>query len=87
MKTEKPVEIFCEETNFAVVRVPSRKYPGILIQGDSLLDLLGTTKEAIELIGEDTEEAKAAITYVHDELNWRLERYREVLKENNTPFF
>jgi len=88
MKIEKPVEIFCEETNFALVRVPSRKYPGVLIQGDSLLDLIGTTKEALELLDEEKiEEAKGALTYLHDELSWRLERYREVLKEHNTPFF
>lgn len=87
MKIEKPVEVFCDETNFAVVRVPSRKYPGVVIQGDSLLDLIGTIKEAIELLDNDLEGAKGALTYLHDELSWRLEKYRQVMKENGAPFF
>lgn len=86
MKIEKTVEVFSEETNFAVIRVFSRKYPGVLIQGDSLMDLVSTAKDAIELFEEDKGEAMAALTYLYEELNWRFKNYKKVLEENNTPF-
>ncbi len=87
MKTKKIVEIYFEEPNFAVIRVPSRHYPGVLIQGDSLLGLVGLVKEAIAFVEVDKSEAMDALTELHDELNWRLENYKKVLKENDTPFF
>jgi hypothetical protein len=87
MKKEKTIEVFCEEPNFAVVRIPSRKFPGVVIQGDSLLDLVGTAKEVIDLLADDVEEAKGALAYLHDELNWRLEWYQKVMKDNGSPLF
>jgi predicted RNase H-like HicB family nuclease len=86
LKVETVVEILSEETNFAVIRVFSRNYPGVLIQGDSLMDLVGAAKDAIELFEKDKEDAIAALTYVYDELNWRFENYKKVLEENKTPF-
>jgi predicted RNase H-like HicB family nuclease len=41
----KPVEIFSEASNFAIVRVPGRQFPGCVVQGDSLSILLGNAKE------------------------------------------
>ena len=39
------VEVFHEEANFVVLRVPSRKYPGVLIQGDTLGGLVSDLHE------------------------------------------
>jgi hypothetical protein len=66
--------------NFAVIKLSSRKYPGILIQGDSLMGFLRTTGDLIKLIDGDREEALEAITGLRDELRWRLERYTEATK-------
>ena len=35
----EPVEIYSDATNRAVLRHPGRKFPGILVQGDSLYSL------------------------------------------------
>ena len=32
----EPVEIYSDETNRAIMRHPERKFPGVLIQGDTL---------------------------------------------------
>jgi hypothetical protein len=61
MKEERTVEVYCDESNFAVIRIPSRKYPGILIQGDSLLDLLGTARDLIELFERTKRKQKRAL--------------------------
>lgn len=37
--TSIDVDLLTEATNNAVVRLPNRKYPGVLIQGDSLYAL------------------------------------------------
>jgi hypothetical protein len=42
------IEVLSDETNFAVVRMPGRQYPGIVVQGDSLLFLTGHAKDAYE---------------------------------------
>lgn len=35
----KPVEIYSDETNSAVMRHPDRAFPGLLVQGDTLYAL------------------------------------------------
>ncbi len=65
--TKIEVEAYGQEINAAVLRLPSRRHPGVLIQGDSLQNLLsiirgvekalteGNTAEAGELAGEARE--------------------------------
>jgi hypothetical protein len=45
MHTE-PVEIYSDATNAAVMRHPGRKFPGVLIQGDTLHTLCVSTDSA-----------------------------------------
>lgn len=82
MTREANVEIFAEESNFAVIRVPSRQYPGVLIQGDSLTGIVGDLEESIALFNDDREEAFAALKSGLDQLKWRLDAYLEVCKAN-----
>lgn len=82
MKKE-PLEIFAEETNFAVIKLPNRKYPGVLIQGDSLAGLLADIEEAIKLFDSDRDEALEALKSIRGELRWRFEAYKKVLKMEN----
>jgi hypothetical protein len=82
MKKETLVEIFAEESNFAVIKLPSRNYPGVLIQGDSLGGLLGDVEDAIELFDSDKEEATEALKSLYEELKWRFEAYQKVCQEN-----
>ena len=48
------VEIFSDETNRAVMRHPGRKFPGILIEGDSLSALCQQADVACAQIARDS---------------------------------
>lgn len=74
------VELFGQDTNIAVIRLPAREYPGILIQGDSFVDLLGSLEDATNMFETERAEAYEALKYVLDELKWRLEYYERVNK-------
>ena len=39
---ELTVLLYGEQTNNAVLKLPDRKYPGVLVQGDTLKNLLDT---------------------------------------------
>ena len=88
MKIE-PVEIYSDASNFAVMRHPGRRFPGALIQGDSL-HLLCTTAEAAENALQSGN-AAAAGDYLNElsgALRARLDHYVQVLGEHdqNLPF-
>ena len=82
MKAILPLEVFHDETNFVVIKMPTRAYPGVLIQGDSLMSILGELSEAIENFKTDPEESLGCLKNAHEELEWRLAAYKKVCEEN-----
>ena len=82
MRREAIVEVFTEETDFAVTKVPTRKYPSVFIQGDFLMGMVGTAKDEIELFDIDREESMEALKDLYEELKWRLEDYLKICEEN-----
>jgi len=77
------IEAFTELTNDCVLRVPGRRYPGVLIQGDSL-NRLRTATLAIRGLAHrhrDTE-LDAEIQELHDLLASKLKVYEQVLTEH-----
>jgi hypothetical protein len=88
MKKEE-VEIFSDASNIAVMRHPGREFPGSLIQGDSLHSLLQNVMEAKkEIDGGDAQQASEILDGVIENLTYRLEHYKKVLKEHgrDLPF-
>ncbi|MCB1586654.1 MAG: hypothetical protein KDI59_10980 [Xanthomonadales bacterium] len=88
MKKEE-VEIYSDASNIAVMRHPGREFPGSLIQGDSLYSLLQNIKEAKQEIDNgDSGEASEILNDVIENLTFRLEHYKKVLKEHgrDLPF-
>ena len=83
MKRETTVEIFAEESNFVVLRVPGRKYPGVLIQGDSLSGIVGDLEQAINLFETDKEESLGCLKLAYDGLKWRLNGYIQACEDNS----
>jgi hypothetical protein len=45
----KEIEVFSEMSNYAIVRMPGRHFPGCVIQGDSLSVLLNNAEEVCSL--------------------------------------
>ncbi len=86
----KPLEVFSEESNYGIVRMPGRRFPGCVIQGDSL-SILVALAEGIcktlrtianeQLVGEAEE--------LRDQLQDRLNHYEKVLGEHGIelPYF
>jgi hypothetical protein len=79
------VEIYSDQTNAAVLRHPGRKFPGVLLQGDSLYALCMQADAACI-------EERDSLSSVNDELNdlrnrlWGLlNHYKSVLDEHGIP--
>lgn len=78
------VEIYSDQTNSAVVRHPGRRFPGVLVQGDTLYSLCHQADGVCQEVSRDHP--------AYDELNdlrnhlWRLlSHYKLVLGEHGLP--
>ena len=77
-----PIEVYHEESNFVVLQAPGRRYPGVLIQGDTLTGIVGELNEALQLFDSDREEALGCLRIAHDSLKSKLDQYLEICREN-----
>jgi hypothetical protein len=84
---KEEVEIYSDAPNKVVLRVPWRRYPGILIQGDDLSGLAGTVNKACSALlsrFRSTEpnakelEGMEALLSLRDELSSFLRHYKRV---------
>ena len=82
------VEIYSDATNAAVLRHPGRRYPGFLIQGDSLFALVQTLRSVHCESERLSEDASAGLTEVAARLGEILAHYRAVLAQHDVgrPF-
>jgi hypothetical protein len=83
MRVER-VEILADRTNAAVMRHPDRRFPGVLIQGDTLYTLCQGADAACREAGR----ASAAFDRMNDVRNhlWELlNHYKITLAEHDLP--
>jgi hypothetical protein len=79
MKIE-PVEILSEAPNIPVLRIPGRKFPGSLVQGDSLSILVQEAQELLSFVQVTGNEEAITVARDHlEKLQDRLEHYEKVL--------
>ena len=80
------LEVYSQSTNRAVVKMPGRHFPGLVIQGDSLSRLLDLAESIYEksertsdinLINESRE--------LRDNLQQLLSHYEATLSKHNIP--
>lgn len=72
-----------ETINCPVVSVPGRRFPGVVIQGDSLKILLDQAQEIEELaIQGQNEELNAAVAHLKLILSGYVEEYETTMKAN-----
>lgn len=62
-------KLLTDPTNYAVVQLPGRQFPGVVFQGDSIHALIGQIQNALA----------AAQKHADDELNAELEDALELL--------
>jgi hypothetical protein len=78
------VEIYSDASNFAVMRHPGRRFPGMLVQGDSLHTLV-TKADRLCAALEPGSEASEHARELRDNLRARLDHYKKVLGEHGIP--
>lgn len=88
----KPLEIYSEESNYAIVRMPGRNLPGCVVQGDSLAILCRSAKRIAARIKEkgiDDEELLGEVEDLNNSLLDRLLHYQQVLQQHglNLPYY
>ncbi|MFJ1805432.1 MULTISPECIES: DUF6959 family protein [unclassified Streptomyces] len=79
-------ELFTAGGNNAVVRLPGRRFPGVLVQGDSLHILRTDVAELMEACERgDLSDARDAAGLLLSGLDTLLERYTTALDEHEIP--
>jgi hypothetical protein len=80
----EPVEIYSDATNAAIVRHPGRRFPGVLIQGDTLYSLCDRIDEVCSLIRTGRPGFEEA-NDLRNELWAFLNHYKATLIEHKLP--
>jgi len=86
----KEIEVFSELSNFAIVRMPGRNFPGSVIQGDSLSILLKHAERVHQMaIGTGSLELIDEAALLRELLAERLEYYEKVITASgfSLPYF
>ncbi|MEU9348050.1 hypothetical protein AB0D74_43330 [Streptomyces sp. NPDC048278] len=79
-------ELFTDGGNDAVVRMPGRRFPGVLVQGDSLRILRSDVAEVVEACERgDLDEARESAGLLLASLDALLTRYEAALAEHDIP--
>ncbi|MFE0135215.1 DUF6959 family protein [Streptomyces sp. NPDC059037] len=80
------LELIAESGNCALALRQSRKFPGLLIQGDTLYSL---SRVAVELLGElesgDVEEGKFSAMEIKETLDEFVAVYERLMREDGRP--
>jgi hypothetical protein len=77
------IEILAEGSNCPIVKTPGRKFPGILLQGDSLKVLLDAATEIYEISShEANDELHAAVGELKDKLAGFVAAYEKAMHAN-----
>lgn len=83
MRTE-PVEIYADTTNAAVLRHPGRKFPGVLIQGDTLYSICQTL-DWLSSRARGKLDAYSELNELRNRLWLFLVGYKSTLEEHGIP--
>jgi predicted RNase H-like HicB family nuclease len=81
--TKYIAELLTEPTNYAVVKLPGRAFPGVVFQGDSLNSLI-TNLDALVTLAQSCREASLLeeLTIVRDDLHEIRSRYEKTCAAN-----
>ncbi|MEV0563337.1 hypothetical protein [Dactylosporangium sp. NPDC050588] len=80
------VEMMTGQHNYAVLRLPGRRHPGVLVQGDSLSVLAGEVQQALDLLRSgDTAAAEEELAYAANHLAAIVDGYVRVLDAAGMP--
>ena len=79
-------EIYSDQTNAAVMRHPDRRFPGVLIQGDSLYSLCVAADASCQAFQSQAHtEAYQELNDLRNHLRSLLSHYKSVLAQHQIP--
>lgn len=68
------VQCYMDEGNNAILRLPSRNFPGVLVQGDTLRNIVQTAKDVSRLSAtgskELRDEAEGLVEFLEEIQTW-----------------
>ena len=78
------VELYTDQKNNAVLKLPGREYPGVLIQGDTLRCFIDDLRETLEECSEvsGSEDIMEGIRDVLERLESLQQRYNSALSND-----
>ena len=80
------VEIFSDKSNAAVLRHPERRFPGVLLQGDTLYGMCQAADQAYSAArGVIEQDQYEELNDLRNHLWELLVHYKQVLVEHNIP--
>src|SRR5690349_8688111 len=83
------LEVYSRDSNYAVIKPPGRKFPGCVLQGDSLSILCGLSKNIANFIkgsGIQDEEFLGDVQELNQLLVGRILHYQRVLTEHGIEY-
>jgi hypothetical protein len=77
------VEVFSGAVNSVVLRTPGRRFPGLLIQGDTFASLYSIARKIRDLVPASSDgELRDLVEELEEELASRLQDYENVLRSH-----
>lgn len=90
MKKTIEVELLSDAVNAPVIKMPGRRYPGVLVQGDSLSILYDTVEEVEEAFSSgNADELRGLIAELKAALCGKMKVYENALAEEGVdlPYY
>lgn len=80
------LEVFSAEPNKAVIKAPGRRFPGVLVQGDTLSGLVGQARNVLALARRSENAGLVDVAQaLAQSLGDLIRHYEQVLAEHNIP--
>ena len=85
---EETVEVLSSSPGALVLRHPGRRYPGVLVQGDSLKELARQARSVMDMVLTDPHEAIDEAEYLTAKLEHLVAEYEQALSAHqiNLPY-
>jgi hypothetical protein len=78
------VKLLGPSINFAIVQLPGRRYPGVVVQGDTLENLVRQIEKMSLLLNDrEFDELGDTLDLIHDQLSDALSYYHKICADNS----
>ena len=88
MSSVKTIEVgaLTDQGNYAVIRLPERKFPGVVLQGDSLSILVANLRRSRDQLQQgEHDDGIGWLSQVLDDLEAVQRKYEAALTEHSIP--